>query len=166
MLVPAVLVVAPVGSGVLDGAAATAVQHVAVLTALLGVVVRRRREFAAVDGPIRPAARTLGRGVVLLLAFAVVPSAVLVAGSAAHEAGRYTPPPDGAAAAAAVAAATRGRVAGRSAPVTSGRPRPGPEGADPSDREPWGPHSRGAGDFPESTHPVAPADADRSRAPR
>jgi putative intracellular protease/amidase len=117
MLVPALAVIGLMWLGVLSSGAAMAVEHVAMFPLMLAVMLRRREEYlrhahtgrvgrtlyAAATGRV---ARAVGRGLVLLLAFLLLPAAVSAAGSSAYEASRYSQPSPTAAGAAAVAAAT------------------------------------------------------------
>jgi transcriptional regulator GlxA family with amidase domain len=115
MIVPAVAVVPLVWFGILGGGSAMALEHVAMFSLMLAVMLRRLGEYAAPHGRrvrVVPApgrrrvVRTAGRGLVALLAFLLVPAGVCVAGASAYERSRYAQPEATTTTAAAVAAAT------------------------------------------------------------
>jgi transcriptional regulator GlxA family with amidase domain len=115
MLVPAVAFALLVWLDLLDGGSAMMLEHTVMFPLMLLVMLRRLDEYAVAHGRPRRAVRsrgrrrvlrTLGLGVVALLAFFLLPAGVLVAGSSAYERSRYAPSEDATAAAAAIAAAT------------------------------------------------------------
>jgi putative intracellular protease/amidase len=118
MLVPAAAVIGLLGLGALTAGAAMVVEHAAMFVLMLVVMLRRRAEYTAVahagtklDHWLATAVRSrpvrvLGIGLAVLLAFAVLPAGVFLAGSIGYEADRYTQPPVTAQSVAALAAAT------------------------------------------------------------
>lgn len=111
MLVPAVVVIPLVWLGAMSTGTAMLVEHVALLPLILGAMLRRLDEYAGEPaGPVRrPVGRrrvaaALGRVLVVLLAFFLVPATVYVVGSTSYESSRYAQPEPSAAATAALAA--------------------------------------------------------------
>jgi hypothetical protein len=95
MQVPAIVVIPLMWSGVLDSGTGMLVGHVAMFPLILAVMLRRCEEYTAPVHSrrgVRALAWVAGRGLVVLLAFAVVPAAIFVADSTAYEASRYAQP--------------------------------------------------------------------------
>ncbi|MFD0662791.1 DJ-1/PfpI family protein [Thermocatellispora tengchongensis] len=92
MFAPLVVLVPLLWAGAVSGATTMALLHVLMLPAMLIVMLRRREEYTRAHGPVRPAARALGRGLAVLLVFLLVPGAVYAAGSAAYARNQYSPP--------------------------------------------------------------------------
>lgn len=112
MQVPAVVVIPLMWWGVLNSATGMLVEHVAMFPLLLAAMLHRRDEYTvpvhgrrAVRSLLR-VARVVGRGLVVMLAFAVVPATVFVVDANAYEASRYAQPAATPTSAAALAAAT------------------------------------------------------------
>jgi transcriptional regulator GlxA family with amidase domain len=109
MLAPAVAVVPLVWLDVVDGGTAMVLEHVAMFSLMLAVMLRRRQEYMTHHHGRRRggrAVRSLARLAGALLAFLLLPVAVGLASSNAYYASRYAQPEATTAAAAAVAAAT------------------------------------------------------------
>ncbi|MGP4099926.1 DJ-1/PfpI family protein [Nonomuraea sp. KM90] len=92
MFAPLVVLVPLLWAGAVSGGTTMTLLHVLMLPAMLIVMLRRREEYSRAHGPVRPAARVIGRGLAVLLALLLVPGAVYTAGSAAYARSQYGRP--------------------------------------------------------------------------